>query len=239
MQTVILCGGLGTRLGAFAAGLPKSLVPVAGRPFIEWQLELLRNAGLCRALLCVGHKAAMIQAHLGDGSRFNMKLLYSIEPEQGLLGTGGALLQAMPMLESAFFVLYGDSFLPTDYRPIIDAFTASSLPAMMSVFRNQGRWDASNVCASNGLVTHYSKATRPGEADFIDYGLTALKREALQPYIGKQPPFDLGLVYADLVAAAKMAAFEVTERFYEIGSPESLGELDAMLRARRIGGTKQ
>lgn len=230
MQVVILCGGMGTRLGALARDLPKSLVCVAGRPFIEHQLGLLRAQGLKNILLCAGFKADMIRAHLGAGAGFGVCLRYSLERESCLYGTGGALVNALPQLEENFLLLYGDSYLPTDYRKFARAFVSSKLTAMMSVFHNKGRWDASNVKINDGRVCRYSKACAQGEAEYIDYGLGAFRRETIERYATHLMPFDLTKIYGDLVALNALGAYEVKERFYEIGKPEGLRDLDKHLR---------
>lgn len=230
MQVVILAGGLGTRLRAVAPDVPKALVPVAGKPFVDRQLELLARHDLRDVLLCVGHMADQIEAHLGDGSRLGFRIRYSYEDPGSLLGTGGALLNAVPHLAESFLVMYGDSYLPTDYSAVVRAFRDGRKRAMMCVFRNEGKWDKSNVRVSGGLVTFYSKAARPGEASYIDYGLSAYRRSVIQGYRGATLPLDLARVQADLVRRGEMSAFEVKDRFYEIGKPEGLEELDEALR---------
>lgn len=235
MQVVILAGGLGTRLKAVAPDLPKALVPVAGKPFIEHQLALLRRHGLYDVLLCVGHMADKIERHLGDGSPFGFRIRYSYEDPAALLGTGGALLNAVSLLAESFLVMYGDSYLPTDYSAVVQAFTTRNQRAMMCVFRNEGQWDQSNVRVEGGHVVFYSKSARSGDADFIDYGLSAYRKSVIQGYQGVTLPLDLARVQEDLVRRGEMAAFEVKERFYEIGKPEGLAELNALLASGGIG----
>jgi len=232
LPTVILCGGLGTRIRSVAGDLPKSMLPVAGRPFIAHQLELLRGAGVREVILCVGYGASRIQSFVGDGAAFGLSVRYAREDPDRLLGTGGALVHALPLLPDRFFVLYGDSWLPVDYGQIGAAFVSCSCPAMMTVLRNEGRWDASNARVRDGRVVFYSKRAGPGEADWIDYGLNAFRREVIERYRPAAMPLDLAAILEDLVAAGELAAYEVTERFYEIGRPESYRELDELLRAR-------
>jgi N-acetyl-alpha-D-muramate 1-phosphate uridylyltransferase len=235
MQVVILAGGLGTRLKSVAPDTPKSLVPVAGKPFIDHQFELLRRNGLRRVLLCVGFRGEQIERHVGDGSAFGMEVQYSYEDPAMLLGTGGAMLNALALLEDRFFMLYGDSYLPTNYRAVVDAFQARGTPAMMCVFRNEGQWDKSNVRIAGDRVVFYSKAAGPGEADYIDYGLSAYRKSAIQGYHGVTLPVDLARIQEDLVRRNEMGSFVVEERFYEIGKPEGLAELDALLLKRSDG----
>lgn len=230
MQVVIITGGRGTRIQAVAHGKPKALIPVAGRPFIERQFELLARCGLTRVLICAGYQGDQLQRHVGDGARFGMRVAYALEDPSRLLGTGGALVNALPLLEEKFLVLYGDSYLPTDYRAVARAFDRSGLDALMCVFRNEGKWDKSNVRVAGDRVGFYSKAAKPGEADCIDYGLSAFRKAVIQGYVGGPLPLDLARILEDLVAKGGLGAFVVKERFYEIGKPEGLAELDDHLR---------
>lgn len=230
MPVVILAGGLGTRLKSVAPDLPKALVPVAGRPFIEHQFALLRSQGIRDVVLCIGMMGDMIERHVGDGNAFGMSIRYSREDPMRLLGTGGALLNAWPLLPHEFFVMYGDSYLPVDFHAVADAFRSRQPPALMCVFRNAGRWDASNTEIADGWVTFYSKRARSGEANYIDYGLSMYQRDTLAPYRTWPMPLDLAAIQEDLVRQKKLAAFEVFERFYEIGKPEGLRELDMYFR---------
>ncbi len=229
MQVVILAGGLGTRLRSVAADIPKVLVPVAGRPFIEHQFALLRQAGFRRVLLSIGHLGDHVRAHVGDGSRWGMEVAYAEEDPARLLGTGGALVNALPLLEPSFLVMYGDSYLPVDYAAFARWFLASGRAGAMTVYRNEGKWDASNTRIADGRVVFYSKKAKPGEADYIDYGLSAFRREVIARYAAVTPPLDLAVVMGDLVTQEAMGAYEVRERFYEVGKPEGWAELDALL----------
>ncbi len=158
-----------------------------------------------------------------------MNVEYAREDPTKLLGTGGALINAWPHLAESFLVMYGDSYLPTDYRAIVQRFGEQTLPALMTVFRNEGKWDKSNVRVDGDRVEFYSKQAKPGEADCIDYGLSAFRRSALERFRNEPLPLDLGRVQSELVARREMAAYVVRERFYEIGKPEGLAELDALL----------
>jgi MurNAc alpha-1-phosphate uridylyltransferase len=234
MQVVILAGGLGTRLQGVAPHLPKALVPVAGRPFIERQFDLLRAHGLAEVLLCIGAKGEMIEQHVGDGWRFGMQVAYSREDPQHLLGTGGALIHAWPLLKPEFLVLYGDAYLTVDYQAVIEAFRRRRAPALMCVYRNEGRWVPSNARVADGWVVYYSKRAKPGEVDYIDYGLSAFRRDALEPFRGRPLPLDLAVIQETLAGERKMAAFEAPERFYEIGTPERLRDLERYLEGKRF-----
>jgi NDP-sugar pyrophosphorylase family protein len=226
----LLAGGLATRLRPITETIPKALVPVAGEPFLAHQLRLLHSQGLRRAVLCVGYLGEMIQEEVGDGSAFGVHLDYSFDGPK-LLGTGGALRQALPLLGDAFLVLYGDSYLPIDYPAVIRAFVESGKPGLMTVFHNQGQWDTSNVVFADGTIRCYDKKALTLEMQHIDYGLGILRAETLADRPADQP-FDLADVYRDLSRAGLLAGYEVNHRFYEIGSHQGLAELDALLKAR-------
>ncbi len=232
LQVVILAGGLGTRLKSVAPDTPKAIVSVAGRPFIDHQMALLRSNGLTNVLLCIGHFGEKIIAHVGDGSEFGMKVSYVQEDPKALLGTGGALVNALPKIESEFVVMYGDSYLPVDYRDFVAKSRAQKRPAVMSVFRNGGQWDSSNTRIKGDRVIFYSKKAKPGECDFIDYGLIYYRREVIEAYRKQKMPLDMATIQGDLVTIKQMGAWESPVRFYEIGKPEGLAELDAYLRAK-------
>ena len=224
----ILAGGLATRLRPLTVRVPKAMIPVAGEPFIAHQLRLLRREGAAEVVLCLGHLGAQVEAFVGDGARFGLKVRYAFE-ETRLLGTGGALRQALPLLGPRFLVLYGDSYLDIAYAPVVAAFEASGLDGLMTVYRNEGRWDTSNVVFEGGRILAYSKTARRPDMRHIDYGLGVLKAAALAPY-PEGEAFDLAEAYGALVAAGRLAGLEVRQRFYEIGSPEGLREAEAYLR---------
>lgn len=228
-QVVILAGGLGTRLRAVAGDRPKILVPVLGRPFVEWQFDLLRRHRAADVLLCVGHGADQIEAHVGDGGRFGLRVRYSREDPTALLGTGGALVHALPALADRFLVLYGDSYLPVDYLDFTRAFAQCGKPVMMSVYQNAGRWDRSNVRVEHGSVTFYDKNAPPGAADCIDYGLLGLTRGVIESRQTDSMPLDLATILGDAVRRGVVAAWMAPGRFYEIGSPAGLADLEVHL----------
>jgi N-acetyl-alpha-D-muramate 1-phosphate uridylyltransferase len=223
----ILMGGLATRMRPMTEHIPKSLIEVAGRPFIEHQLVLLQRENIQNVVLCVGYLGEMIQAHIGDGSRFGLSVTYSFDGEQ-LLGTGGALRRALPLLGSDFFVLYGDSYLDIAYAPVQASYLDSGQAALMTVFRNEGRWDTSNVLFDGKQVIQYDKRHPTTDMRFIDYGLGLLSREAIET--AKDEAFDLSDLYASLAREGRLAGFEATKRFYEIGTPSGLAAADSFLK---------
>jgi NDP-sugar pyrophosphorylase family protein len=231
----ILAGGLATRLRPTTEKIPKALIPVAGQPFLAHQLRLLQSAGIRKVVLCVGYRGEMIEQEFGDGRNFGVELSYSFDGPE-LLGTGGALKKAQPFLGQSFFVLYGDSYLPIDYAAPARAFVARGKLGLMTVFRNEGRWDTSNVWFQDAAIKSYNKKERTPEMQHIDYGLGILDSNALAAWPDGKA-FDLADVYRDLASRNELAGFEVEHRFYEVGSPEGLAELDAMLRSQQLSVT--
>jgi NDP-sugar pyrophosphorylase family protein len=226
----ILAGGLATRLRPITEKIPKSLIPVAGKPFLAHQLELLHARGIRRAVLCIGYLGEMIQRDFGGGSAYGVKLDYSFDGEK-LLGTGGAIKRALPLLGKEFFVLYGDSYLPVEYAPIAEFFQRSGKPGLMTVYRNEGRYDTSNVVFRDGEIVVYDKKIKLPEMRHIDYGLSLFKSSVFDAYAANQV-FDLAEVMGRLVREKQLAGYEVCERFYEMGSPTGLAELETLLQSK-------
>ncbi len=231
----MLAGGLGTRLLPRTERVPKSLIEVAGRPFIDRQLRRLSAAGFARVLLCVGHLGERIVAHVGNGARFGLAVTYAHDGDQ-LRGTAGALRQALAHLAPTFLVTYGDSCLPFDYAaPLRDLEAHPEALGTMSVFPNAGQWDKSNTAIRGDRVVRYEKGTRDPACDHIDYGALALRREVIAELEGGAP-CGLDSVQTRLAATGQLRAVVAPERFYEIGSDRGLEELDAALRAGRLPG---
>jgi N-acetyl-alpha-D-muramate 1-phosphate uridylyltransferase len=228
LPVAILAGGLATRLRPITEKIPKSLVEVAGEPFIVHQLNYLRLQNVRDVVLCVGYLGEMIEAVVGDGSRFGLHISYSMDG-LALLGTGGALRRAGPLLGEAGFVLYGDSYLPVDFGAIEAEFWASGQPALMTVLYNQDRWDKSNVLFVDGMLAEYNKTAPRPEFTYIDYGLSIVKREILESYPGNEA-FDLATIYHMLSLEKRLHGYEVFKRFYEIGSPGGLKEAHEFFR---------
>jgi NDP-sugar pyrophosphorylase family protein len=232
----LLAGGLATRLRPLTEQVPKAMLEVAGEPFIAHQLRLLRREGIERVVLCVGYLWQQIEAFVGDGARFGLSVEYHVDGPK-LLGTGGALRGALTSLGEEFLVTYGDSWLDTAYRPVVDAFRASGKPALMTVFRNESQWDTSNIWFEDGRIRLYDKRQRLPQMRHIDWGLSMARAEIL----AARPAdawFDLAEVYSDLSRAGEVAGYEVKTRFYEIGSADGLHETDALLSHRRRTGPK-
>lgn len=222
LPVAILAGGLATRLRPITQKIPKGLVDVAGKPFIEHQLQLLRRYGFSRIVLCVGHLGEMVQAVLGDGSQWGIDIQYVFDGDL-LLGTGGALRKALPALGEQFLVLYGDTYLDCDYAAVEKSFIDSGKLGLMTVFRNCNRWDRSNVLFIEEQIQCYDKQCPSADMQHIDYGLGVLHSKVFDVY-PQDTIIDLATVYQDLVAKEQLAGFEVTKRFYEIGTPAGLKE---------------
>jgi NDP-sugar pyrophosphorylase family protein len=222
LPVVILAGGLATRLGSMTRSRPKCMVDVAGQPFLFHQLQLLKAQTISQVVLCLGHLGEQVQAAVGDGSRFGLHVEYAFDGPQ-LVGTAGAIRKALPLLPSFFFVLYGDSYLTCPFRATQTAFETSGRNALMTVFKNSGQWDASNVEFRDGQVIAYDKANRTPAMRHIDYGLGLFKRHVFED-LREGQACDLATVYQQQLQQNQLAAFEVFERFYEIGSRAGLEE---------------
>jgi len=222
LPVAVLAGGLATRLHPITETIPKALVEVAGKPFILRQLDYLRRQGVGRVVLCTGFLGEQIEAVVGDGSGLGLAVSYS-QDWPNLMGTGGALKQALPLLDSSFLVLYGDSYLPVDFSSVERVFLASGKPALMTVQRNADRWDKSNVLFRDNVIVEYNKRAPRPEMRHIDYGLGAISAQVLADEV-TTGPFDLADIYHRLSLSGQLAGYEVHERFYEVGSHKGLAE---------------
>ena len=226
---LILAGGKATRLGDVAKATPKALVPLAGRPFIDHQLEGLYAQGVREVVMCVGHFADQLRDHVGDGARYGLRVRYS-EDGPTPLGTGGAVRRALPLVGDGCFVLYGDSLLDVSYATAFEALPHGAL-GLMTVFRNRNSFDKSNVVFQSGRLLRYSKQDATPDMAHIDYGLSLLRRAAIERIPAGQS-CDLAELYSALVAGGEMVGFEVIKRFYEIGSPDGLREAEEFVRRK-------
>jgi len=226
---LILAGGKATRLGEITKTIPKALVPLAGKPFIDHQFAGLYAQGVREIVMCVGHFADQIREHVGDGARFGLRVRYSLDGSIPL-GTGGAVRRALPLIDDGCFVLYGDSLLDVNYAAVLAALPPGAL-GLMTVFRNENSFDKSNVLFRNGRLLRYSKQDATPEMRHIDYGLSLLRRSAIERIPAGQPS-DLAGLYSTLVGSGEMVGFEVTNRFYEIGSPAGLHEAEEFILRR-------
>jgi MurNAc alpha-1-phosphate uridylyltransferase len=220
LPIAILAGGLATRLRPMTELIPKALIEVAEKPFIAHQLNYLQKQGVKKVVICIGYLGKMIQEVVGDGSQWGMEIAYSYDGPI-LLGTGGALKQALHMLGDNFFVLYGDSYLPVNFSKVQDAFIRGKKLGLMTVIENQNQWDRSNVEFSQGKILDYNKSVIRSEMHHIDYGLGVLQKKVFDNY-PKNKSFDLSEVYNQLSQVNQLSGYEVFERFYEIGSHQGI-----------------
>lgn len=232
MQAVILAGGLGTRLKPVTEKVPKSMILVRGKPFLEHQLNLLKRHGISDVVLCVGHLGEKIKRHFGDGEKFGVKIRYSEETE-GLLGTAGAIKKAQDLLDDVFFVTYGDAHLILDYRAVMRYFEKFEKLGLMVVYKNFDRYDRSNVVVEGDLVKIYSKRRKAPSMVYIDFGVSVLRRKALD-LVREGRVVDLEELYPKLIRRKELLAFETDQRFYEIGSPKGLREFEELVSSGQI-----
>jgi N-acetyl-alpha-D-muramate 1-phosphate uridylyltransferase len=234
LPVAILAGGLATRLRPMTDRVPKALLSIAGRPFILHQLRLLKNQGIDRVVVCVGHLGEQVRATVGDGRHLGLMIHYSFDGNE-LLGTGGALKKALPLLGNDFFVLNGDSYLPCSFARIQSAYEAARRPALMTVLRNDNRWDKSNILFRNGELIEYDKKSPRLDMLHIDFGLSVLSQDVFSKYC-ESKIIDLADICHELSKNRQLAAIEVSERFYEIGSPQGVRDMEEFL-SRQLAHT--
>jgi len=230
MQVVILAGGLASRLGSLTLEQPKSMVRILGKPFLEYQLEILRRGGIRDIVLCIGHLGEQIESHFEDGSKFGINIRYSYEGEE-LLGTAGALKKAERLLEDPFFTMYGDSYLFLDFATIMSYFESQNKPALMTVYENRGRYDRSNAAVEGKLVKKFSKQEKTNRMVYIEYGVNIFKKEVLN-MVPAGEYYSLDDLFPRLIERQELLAFEADERFYEIGSLRGLQEFGQFINGR-------
>lgn len=223
MQAAILAGGLATRLGHLTENQPKSLLPIRGRAFLEYQLDFLARGGVSDIVLCLGHMGNMIRRHFGNGESFGVNLQYSFEEKP--LGTAGALKNAEALLDNTFLTLYGDSYLSLDFEDVFASLIEQNKLGIMTVFKNYDRYDRSNTAVQGNLVKGYSKNGRTTDTVYIDYGANAFRKEVLQ-IIPPDRFYSLENLFMQLIDMEELLAYEVKERFFEIGSLRGLKEFE-------------
>ncbi len=223
----LLAGGLATRLHPVTQQIPKSLIEINGRPFIVYQLELLKKNGIRRVVMCVGFLGNKIQEVVGDGKKLGIEVEYSFDGDQ-LLGTGGALRKALPLLGDTFFVMYGDSYLPINFANVSNFFENQAKGALMTVIKNNNQWDKSNVIFEEGAIIYYDKVQTQVAMHHIDYGLEIFTAKALGR-VNEGVRIDLADIFKDLIKHGDMVGYEVHERFYEIGSFSGIEDMKKYL----------
>ena len=222
-----MAGGLGTRLGALTATRPKAMVEVCGRPFVDYQLALLASEGVEEAVLCVGHLGEQIEAHVGDGSRLGVRVRYSYDGER-LLGIPGALKAADSLLAPWFFVVYGDGYLRPDYQAARAAFETSEAPAMMLVCRNRDPQHPNEIRVEDGVITVFDKSNAGPDFEFLNYGVTFMRRSVLASVPAGVPCTEDDL-YGGLAARRLLRAYETAAPIIEIGRPQGLEAFERLV----------
>lgn len=229
MQVAILAGGLATRLGHVTKDKPKSMIRILGKPFLEYQLQALKENGILNAVLCIGYLGEQIQNYFGDGSSFGMNIRYSFEDK--LLGTAGALKKAENLLDDIFFTLYGDSYLFLDFKAAMTYFLTQNKLALMCVYKNFDRYDRSNTVVEGNSVKKFSNKEKTEDMVHIEYGANILRKEALR-LIPEGKSYGLDDLFPRLVEMGELLAYEVKQRFYQIGSPQGLKEFEELIEGR-------
>ena len=227
LQVVVLAGGLATRLRPISEKIPKSLIEINDEPFIYHQLRLLKSKGFERVVVCVGYLGNMIEDIVGNGEKFDLDVVYSYDGEV-LLGTGGAIRNAFPLLDEKFMITYGDSYLDFDYAGLNSFVEQNQYPAVMTIFKNEDLFDTSNVLYNNGKIL-YSKMNRSADMNYIDYGFSVVSKNIFNSY-SIFDKFDLSVVFEKLSLDGQLGAFEVTNRFYEIGSFQGITDIESYLK---------
>jgi mannose-1-phosphate guanylyltransferase len=227
MQVVILAGGLGTRMLPLTESTPKPMLPVAGRPFLQHQLELVSHHGLRRVLLLVGHLGEQIRDHFGDGQRFGCEIQYSFERTP--LGTGGALKLAESQLENEFIVLNGDTYLDLSYAQLSHRFLAEGREALIAAYcgrAGEPQVPADTVARnlgvdSSGNVWAYRKK-EPVGLTHVDAGVIALRKSVLTRIpVGASCSLE-ERIYPQLIREGQMRAWITQEPFIDMGTSEGL-----------------
>ena len=222
MQVAILAGGMATRLQPLTQAVPKSLIRIHGRPFLEYQLDLLRRGGVTDIVLCLGYLGEQIESYLGEGKQWGISIRYSYDGER-LLGTAGALKNAEKLLDDRFFIIYGDSYLFLDFSAVAAYFNELNKLGLMVVYKNYNRYDRSNAVIEGNLVRRYSKTEKTPDMIYIDYGTSLLRKEALE-LVPTGEVYSTEELFAELIRREELLAYEVNERFYQVGTPEGLEE---------------
>lgn len=222
LTVAILVGGLGTRIRPVTENIPKSMVEISGKPFLHWQVDLLKKSGVKNIVFCTSYKSQIIEEYFGNGSSHGVSIRYSHDGEKQL-GTGGAIVNAIPMLGEMFMVLYGDSYLPINYALVEGYFLKSNKPAVMTIYQNKDKYEASNVIFNEGILKKYSKNEKLSEMNYIDFGLSFFKSSIFDDYCHLKN-FDLSIVFKDLSEKGLLGGFPVDSRFYEVGSFQGIAD---------------
>ncbi len=230
IQVVILAGGLATRLGELTKNHPKSLIEILNKPFLAYQLELLSAKGITDVVLCIGHLGAQIRETFGDGRKYGVHISYRIEDK--LLGTAGALKNAESLLSNVFCAMYGDSYLFLDFPKVLSCFLSQNKLGLTTVYRNHDSYDKSNMVIDGNMVVKYSKTEKTKDMVYIDYGTSIVRKEVLQ-LVPENHAYSLEDIFIRLISMKQLLAYEVNDRFYEVGSPQGLRDFEEFAKEMR------
>jgi NDP-sugar pyrophosphorylase family protein len=225
LQVVILAGGMATRLGDRTKNIPKSLIEVNGKKFIDYQLSQLASFEFTNVVICTGHLGHLIEEYVQDGEKWNIKVQYSRESKE-LLGTGGAIKNALPLLDEKFAVLYGDSYL-TENLGLISNLQSHN-PCIMTIYENVNGTDRSNVFFESPEKWSYSKSKKIFEANYIDYGFMILDRNFFGQYESRSK-FDLSEFLEFCCKNGLIEPLIVNSGYFEIGSEEGISSFTTYL----------
>lgn len=226
MQIAIMCGGLATRLSGLAKNIPKSMIDIEGKPFLEYQIEMLKKHNITDIVLCVGHLSNKIEDYFGHGSKFGVNIKYGYDGDK-LLGPIGAIKNAESLLNDVFFIMYGDSYLSVDFQKAYSFFKEHDKLGLMVVYKNNNKYDKSNLIIKNNMVVGYGEK----EAVYIDYGTSIISKKALE-LVPENTIYSTGQFFSDLISKKELLAFEADKRFYHIGNPDTLEELRSFIRSQ-------
>jgi len=222
---IILAGGKATRLGKIAKNTPKSLIKINNHPFLYHQLIYLEKQGIKEVIICAGHLGFKIKKFI-EKKKINLKIKYFNDGKK-LLGTGGAIKKILPFVKNNFFVMYGDSYLPINFRNVQKLYINSKKLGLITIYKNKNKLDKSNIILKSGNI-YYDKFKPIKGMHYIDYGLNILNKRVFK-YFNLKKKFDLAEVL-NLISKKNLLTFMlVKKRFYEIGSLHGIKDTEDFL----------
>lgn len=230
MQIVILCGGLATRLGSLAKDIPKSMIEIQGKPFLEYQIENVKKHSITDIVLCIGHLSEQIKDYFGNGKKLGVNICYSYDKDKPL-GPIGALKNAESLLQDTFFIMYGDSYVFVDFDKVYSYFKKQNKTALMVVYQNFDKFDTSNIIINNEKVAKYG-GEKTKETTYIDYGVSLFRKKIFEN-IPADTFYLTNDLFSKLVKQKELLAYEVKKRFYHIGTPEALKEFKKYIETKK------
>lgn len=222
MQTVILAGGLGTRLSPITVDIPKPMVLIKDKPFLEYLILMLKKHSLKRILLCVGYLGRKIEAYFGNGLRWGIEIKYSYEKE--LLGTGGALKLASNLIEEKFLLLYGDSYLDINYNEFINFFERQKTTGSVVIYDNtMGDTNVkNNITIDGNLITIYDKNKKDARLKYVEAGVSIFRKRLLNLIDGNRFVSLENDIFPVLINQHELTGYKSKTRFYDIGTLDRL-----------------